>query len=45
MSFFLFRKTIYFSFFLFNKKFIISYGKNRKTNNLNSKNKLFSTKK
>ena len=40
MLFFLFKKSYVFCFFLFSKKFIISYKKNRKTNDLNSENKL-----
>ena len=44
MLFFLFRKSYVFQLFLFSKKFIISYEKNRKTNNLNFKNKLFLAK-
>ena len=44
MLFFLFRKSYIFWFFLFSKKFIISNEKSRKTNNLNSENKLFLTK-
>ena len=44
MLFFLFRKNYIFLLFLFSKKFIISYEKNRKTSDLNSKNKLFSVK-
>ena len=44
MLFLLFRKSYIFWFFLFSKKFIINHKKNRKTNNLNSKNKLLSAK-
>ena len=44
MLFFLFRKSYIFWLFLFTKKFIINHEKNIKTNNLNSENKLFSTK-
>ena len=44
MLFFIFRKNYIFYLFLFSKKFIISYEKNRKTNDLNYKNKLLSTK-
>ena len=44
MLFFLFRKSYIFWLFLFSKKFIISHKKSRKTNNLNSENKLFSAK-
>ena len=44
MLFFLLRKSYIFWFFLFSKKFIISNEKSRKTNNLNSENKLLLTK-
>ena len=44
MLFFLFRKSYIFWLFLFSKKFIISHEKIKKTNNLNSKTKLFSVK-
>ena len=44
MLFFLFKKNYIFWLFLFSKKFIISYEKSRKTNNLNSKNELLSAK-
>ena len=42
--FFFLEKITYFGFFLFSKKFIISYEKGRKTNNLNFENKLLSAK-
>ena len=42
--FFHLEKIKYFDFFLFNKKFMISYEKNRKTNNLKSESKLLSAK-
>ena len=38
---FLFRKSQIFLFFLFNKKFIISHKKIKKTNNLKYESKLF----
>ena len=44
MLFFLFKKNYIFWFFLFSKKFIINHEKNKKTNNLNSENKLLLTK-
>ena len=44
MLFFLFKKSYIFFLFLFSKKIMISYEKNRKTNNLNFKNKLLSVK-
>ena len=44
MLFFLFRKSYIFWLFLFSKKFTISHEKVKKTNNLNSKNKLISAK-
>ena len=45
MLFFYFKKTIYFGFFLFSKKFIINDEKIKiKTNNLNYENKLFLSK-
>ena len=41
MLFFLFRKSQIFWFFQFNKKFIRSYKKVKKTNNLKFENKFF----
>ena len=41
MFFFYLEKNYIFWFFLFNKKFIITYENVEKTNNLNFKNKLF----